>query len=294
MAISHEIPTKRGHRTIGLSRKDDQIFWQKEQNFNCYWYYMLSGPNLMIGLVLSAQLFLFHFDVDNYTYVLVQALNVFHCTYMVFYFLHSLYTTNLFVLQTIHFFSVKFKNISRQLGRLNESKKIHNKRIAILIGDYQQVQLELVEVNDFFKNFLGVNMVSYFFYSILMMFLSIFIGWAVRLALLSTVLVMFLTVIFVPFAFGNTLSIDVMRLHFVKLKLWGMNWWKNFSFQIHIVRRRLENIAFRRTVGVLNRQKIESICNLSERASFTCFDWFLLGSHKGLMVSNLIAAFHPS
>ena len=214
MQISGElsVESESGHRVFGLSRKTNRTFWRREQTFNYYWYRAVSGPNLMIGLVLSGQLFLYRFDVNPCVYALVQAFNVFHCTYMVFYFLLSLYTTNLFILQIIHFFCVKFKCFAHQLGCLDGfgTKKISTRRLARLINDYQRIHLELIEAKDFFKNFLGVNLVFFYFCAILIMFLSIFVDWPIRLALLFTVLVMFLTIIFVPFAFANSLLVKVI------------------------------------------------------------------------------------
>ena len=54
--------------------------------------------------------------------------------------------------------------------------------------------------------------------------------------------------------------------------------------QINKTTRRFENIAFSRLVSKAIKQKIELISNLSDKAGFTCFDWFLLDSHTALKV----------
>ena len=84
------------------------------------------------------------------------------------------------------------------------------RRLARLIAEYQTVQLELTEANDFFKNFTGVNMLYFFIAALLLMFLLIFIGWPLRIALLLLVLNLFLTTIVVPFAFSNLLLKNVI------------------------------------------------------------------------------------
>ena len=50
-------------------------------------------------------------------------------------------------------------------------------------------------------------------------------------------------------------------------------------------KRAFENIAFRKSVNLTIKQKIDSISNLSENAGFTAFDWFRLSSHIGLTAS---------
>lgn len=55
-------------------------------------------------------------------------------------------------------------------------------------------------------------------------------------------------------------------------------------FKIKKTKRQFENIAFHRSVNMEIKQKIESISELSEKAGFTCFDWFLLDSHTALKV----------
>ena len=56
-------------------------------------------------------------------------------------------------------------------------------------------------------------------------------------------------------------------------------------FQIDRTKRQFENIAFRGCTLAI-RQKIESISSLSEKAGFTCFDWFLLDVFTGFRVKS--------
>ena len=215
MEITNEIPGKKNgnDRVAGLSRKANKDFWMKEQNFNYYWYLVVSVSILVLSQIFNTQLFARHFDIDLRTYVLVQAFNVFHCTYMIFYFLHNLYTTQIFFLEVIYYFSLKFKHIARRLNHLNsatKTKKINNQALAKLTRHYNLVHLELIETNDFFKNFLGVNMLFFFVYALIVMFLVIFMDWLLTVTLLLIVFALFLTIIFVPFAFSTYLSVEVI------------------------------------------------------------------------------------
>lgn len=56
-------------------------------------------------------------------------------------------------------------------------------------------------------------MLVFFIYAIVLMFLIIFVDWIMRLVILSVVPTMFLTIIFIPFAFANSLSIQVWPIH---------------------------------------------------------------------------------
>ena len=201
MAVSNEIPAKTG-RVAGLSRKDNRNFWLKEQNFNYYLYKAVGLMCFLLSVLFSVQLFLVRYDVDLLTYILVQTLNVFHCFHGFYYFNQCLLMTQVFCLQIIYYFSLKFMYIA---DRLSQNKKMSKRRLARLIHEYQTVQLEVTETNDFFKNFMGINMLYFFISTLLLMFLSIFIGWPLRIALFSLVVSFFLTTIVVPFAFSNLL-----------------------------------------------------------------------------------------
>ena len=221
MRLSGELPANEGDRVIGLRKEENSNFWNKESHFNYYCYLAVSWSNLAICLVFSLQLFVLHFEVDWCTFILVQAFNVAHLSFACFSFLHQLYTTNIFFLQIIHFFRMKFKFFDRRLGRLNPlgSKKMNNRRLAKLIYSHNRVHLELIETNHFFNSFLGVNIIFFFSYALMLMSLLMFVRWLLRMALLSIVLGMFLNTIFVPFSFANSLSTQVWLLKFILFDL---------------------------------------------------------------------------
>lgn len=294
MQITCEVPSDNDgdYRVAGMSRKEHKNFWVKERNFNYHWYWIASCNNFSLGLMFSVALFMVPFDVSIYIYVPVQTFNMFHCVYALFYFLHSVYTTNIFILQIIHFLSLKFKCIGRRLARLDgsDNKKV-DRRLTGLILDFNRVQLELIEVNDFFKNFVGVNTIFFFIISVQCMFLSIFVGWLLRVTLLAAIFAMYLTIILVPFGFADSIPIQVIPLcrFLLSIRLStivnGPLTNRLFHFQRSKTKRQLEKLSFNRTVSIWNRQKIETISNLSDSVGFTCFDWFLLDSHRGLLLS---------
>lgn len=55
--------------------------------------------------------------------------------------------------------------------------------------------------------------------------------------------------------------------------------------QLKKVKREFENVAFHRSVSTTNRLKLDTISNLSTKAGFSCFDWFLLSTYHGLKIS---------
>ena len=50
-------------------------------------------------------------------------------------------------------------------------------------------------------------------------------------------------------------------------------------------KKQFENISFRKSVNLVIKQKIEAISDLSEHVGFTCFSWFRISTHAGLIIS---------
>lgn len=57
-------------------------------------------------------------------------------------------------------------------------------------------------------------------------------------------------------------------------------------FQICKTKHLFENVAFKRSTNLTIKLKISLISDLSDKAGFTCFDWFRFGLHNGLMVKR--------
>lgn len=58
-----------------------------------------------------------------------------------------------------------------------------------------------------------------------------------------------------------------------------------FTSQINRAKHQFENVAFRSSVHLVIKQKINNISSLNDKAGFTCSNWFLLSSFTGLLLS---------
>ena len=106
------------------------------------------------------------------------------------------------------------------------------------------------------------------------------------MAIFSIVFFLYLTLIAFPFIMGKLITTEVRFLcHCLEITKEAN---VVFHLQINRTKRRFENIAFHWSTNRTVRQKIESISNLSEKAGFTCFDWFLLDPYTGLKVEEVI------
>ena len=139
------------------------------------------------------------------------------------------------------------------------TEKTNNRKLAKLVSDYNLVQLEMMEINAFFKRFFGANLIHAFIIMMLVIFVSLECNWNMKMAFGSCMLIMFLAIIFCPFVLANAVITQVNR-----------------------VRRAFENSAFLRSGNLRNRQKIYLIGIVSGKAAFSCFDWWSLSSETCL------------
>lgn len=152
------------YEVIGLPKEENRKFWAIEQKVNYVWYRMINGFLMFALIVFNAQFFFVIFDVNIFVYVIVESLQILHTSYFLYAFLHAIYTVNLFSIEFMKFMEKKFGYLSKQIEELNNSKTrlIDNRSLAKLIFEYSYVQLELVEMNNFFKLFNLINLVHYF------------------------------------------------------------------------------------------------------------------------------------
>lgn len=116
------------------------------------------------------------------------------------------YTINVFYIGLIKYFAKKLEHISKQLKKIDRSevKQMNNRRLTRLIIAYNRVLFDLIEINRFFRYFIGWNSFFYFFFSIMLSFIAISCNdLRLEIALLMMVLVMFITTIGVPFTIAN-------------------------------------------------------------------------------------------
>lgn len=74
----------------------------------------------------------------------------------------------------MHFFTLKFACILKRLQKLRTTKaetkaesgltnkRISNRRLSRLIYQFNYVQGELLEINEFFQHFVGISLLSFF------------------------------------------------------------------------------------------------------------------------------------
>ena len=151
--ITNEAPKEsRETRVVGISRKENNKFWQTEQRFNRLYYRFANIAIFEMSAVIVVQYFLVQFDIDFYLYILIQ---VFHSAYTFLWFylyFHCICDPSIFYLGASKFLAKKFRCIAKQAARMNSSKKlVDNRRLAWLIRDHNRVSMELFEMNSFFK-----------------------------------------------------------------------------------------------------------------------------------------------
>ena len=73
------------------------------------------------------------------------------------------------------FFSKRFAYVGRRVERLNAWKTFDgrkNRKLARLVIEYNQVHYDLIQINEFFRNFVGFSLISSFACAIDMAFLE--------------------------------------------------------------------------------------------------------------------------
>lgn len=126
--------------------------------------------------------------------------------------LSQAYTNNLFYIYLIMYFAKKFRYISRQLEKIERSgsKLVDNRLLTRLIIAYNRVQFDLIDMNRFFRYFIGWNGLLYFFFSIMLSFIAISCNdLRTGFALGMMVILMFFTTIGVPFTIANQVPAQV-------------------------------------------------------------------------------------
>lgn len=102
----------------------------------------------------------------------------------------------------------------KQIKRLDatKSRPINNRKLARLIVVHNKVLSELMQINQFFCEFVGFSLIHFFVYSVLLAFIVLSIDdWRLKTALAWIVIVMHLAVTVVPSVFASTLLTQVIH-----------------------------------------------------------------------------------
>ena len=169
-----ETPASNGHEVVGISQAENKKFWEAKKRFNCRYNQITNWLVVMASIWFDIQLFLVSFDVEIVVYIVIQAFNILNGNVFIWSFLFSIYTLNVYFIECMLFLRKKIRHISQQVQQLRTSKTklINNRRLARLISDFNRVNSELIEFNDFFKNFLGSNVLHFFGLAIFMAFIG--------------------------------------------------------------------------------------------------------------------------
>ena len=166
MKITYEIPAKNDedYNVIGLSKDENKQFWLKEDELNHRYNRLFNIYVVATCLIFNNQLlFIIYEGIDVYTYVIVTIIHYIHASYYMYLIFHMIYTLNFFYITILNIFRKKFNYISRQLEHLQDKKvKLNNQKLNELIYDFNYVYLELINLNDYFKNLPGICFVHYF------------------------------------------------------------------------------------------------------------------------------------
>lgn len=170
MKLTMELPVKndRCYIVAGLAQKDNKKFWLHEKYFNYVCYRVLNGYFALISLVLCMQLFFVRFEgVEIYsaTYILVQTFHIVHTIHTCYALFHCYFTLNLFHMWAMRFFSKRFHSIGKRVESMRElemSRMIENWRLSRLVYAYNRTHHDLILINDFYKSYVGFNLIFFF------------------------------------------------------------------------------------------------------------------------------------
>lgn len=103
-------------------------------------------------------------EILSVKYIFFQAFHVVIVSYGLFSLIHCFYSLNLFYVTCMLFFTKRFRFIGREVERMSvsKSKPIDNRKLSRLIIEHNIVHYDLIQINDFFKSFVGFNLISYF------------------------------------------------------------------------------------------------------------------------------------
>ena len=114
-------------------------------------------------------------------YVLFQAIGVLHIIHSLYCFLHCFYSLNLFYMTCMQFFSKRFSHVARHVEGMYSKKilkRIDNRKLFRLVVEHNRIHRDLILINDFFKFYIGFNLVSFFAFGTTGVFVVLLdIGW---------------------------------------------------------------------------------------------------------------------
>ena len=267
MKITNQLPN---YEVVGLSKKEHENFWIKENEFFKKYLKCLKLLVLATCIILNAQLFLIfklNKSLSIYTLILVYSMHILTNSFCFRNILHMYYTINILFLTLLNFLNKKLNYLTVKIEKLKNKKRIDNQNLSKLIHDFNFVYLEIVQTNEYFSPIIGVNFIHYVLLAIFATF-SISATDEIMLQIVLYLVIMFLyvLVIYLCSNWSNSVSEKMEKANFL-----------------------LQTISFRPDVSIANKKKINltSFILQNKKSGFTCFGLFKLSSYYGLIVSHL-------
>lgn len=165
LRICNEIPyedQKKNH-LVGLTKEENDDYWRKNNKFCIIYNRVFNVLVLVIASIFNISTFYISFQLNPFIYAATMTINVIHNTYFLFSFFQAIFTLNVFFISIVNFFSRKYGHIAGQVRLLKEKGKFSNRKLEKLIDDFNRVCLEMQLINKYWKHFLGINFVLFFF-----------------------------------------------------------------------------------------------------------------------------------
>ena len=267
MKITNHLPN---YEIVGLSTKEHEKFWIKENEFFKKYLKFFNWLVLVACIIYNAQLFLVNYlnkSVSIYTEILVYSIHILINSFCFRNLLQIYYTINILFLTLLNFLNKKFNYLTVKIEKLKNKKQIDNRKLSKLIHDFNFVYLEMVKTNEYFSPIIGVNFTHY-------VLLAIFTTFSISA---TDEIILQIPVYFV-----------LMCLYVLIIYLCS-NWSNSVSEKIKKANFLLQTISFRPHVSIANKKKINltSFILQNKKSGFTFFGLFKLSSYYGLIVSHL-------
>lgn len=223
MKLTFEMPrqNERYWRLAGVSRTENRTFWLTQNRFNYYFHRVLYASLIAFSFLYNLMFLKVSFEVDIYTKIFFQTINIVHCTFLVFHFLPQIYVVSVFVnMNLMRFFAKRFLCMRQKVERLAATSPISNRKLVRLIRDHHRIQFELIKMNKMFSSYLGVNFSCFCAISVFATFnlINDTIDWKVKIYMYAVTLGMYLTAIAIPFTSANSITTAV------RLILYFLDW----------------------------------------------------------------------
>ena len=270
LRMINEIPAKNGekYKVIGLTKKENKIYWEKEDEFLFIYNRILIINQLVVAILLSISLFLIKFDVNPFIFYFVTLANAIYNSLYLFTFFHATLTLSIFYISMMNFFLKKYSYLKKQLQLLRRYN-VNNPKLARLLYEFDYVNFELHKINSYFKYLIGINVSFYFIICTLIVFLSFSIHTELKLILLSLLFLTHVAIIYVPFCWSSKVIDEI-----------------NASIRL------FQTLSFNSKTNLKNKRRINHLSFYNNgRIGFTCFDFFQLNSELGYTMSLQIVCY---